>query len=72
MPAEVTAPSNPVTWAQIFEAWKDVEADFQEVYGIDLEARIRTCSWRWFAIRCIGLLSTDTRLNRRYAPEPTT
>lgn len=67
----MSAPSNPVTWPQIFEAWALVEADFQQVYGIDLEQRIRSCSWRWFAVRCLGLLSSpDTRLYRRFAPAP--
>lgn len=65
----MTSPSNPVSWEQLFDAWPLIEADFQQVYGVDLEHAIRTRSWRWFAVRCMGLLSSpDTRIHRRFAP----
>lgn len=67
IPTTVTTPGTEVSWAQIFEAWTLVEADFQQAYGIDLERQLRR-SWRWFAVRCTGLLSSpDTRLYRHFA-----
>jgi hypothetical protein len=41
-----------------------------EVYGIDLSAPglLRERSWRWLRVRILGLLSTEGRLSRHFAP----
>jgi hypothetical protein len=43
-------------------------ADFATEYGIRLEAT-RDMSWIEFHALLTGLLSTDSRLQRRFAPE---
>lgn len=48
--------------------WALVEADFHEVYGVDLSAVKRTRTYRWFLVRLIGLLSTESRVQRVLRP----
>ncbi|MCB5167993.1 hypothetical protein LG634_24595 [Streptomyces bambusae] len=46
-----------------------------ETYGIDLDTPglLRARSWRWLRLRILGLLSSETRLSRHFAPpEPKT
>ncbi|MFE0727953.1 hypothetical protein ACFW2X_06815 [Streptomyces antibioticus] len=31
---------------------------------------LRRRNWRWFRARVLGLLSTDSRLHRHFAPPP--
>ncbi|MGW8719686.1 hypothetical protein ACWGNR_10295 [Streptomyces althioticus] len=39
------------------------------MYGIDVEDGIlQRRSWRWFQARVIGLLSTESRLQRHFNP----
>ena len=70
MPNEVLAPQTTVTWPMLFEVWAVLVADFQSRYNLDLEAAIRTETWRWFEHRAIGLLSDpQSRIFRRFAPQ---
>jgi hypothetical protein len=48
-----------------------VEADLHETYGLDVGDRqlLTTRSWRWLRARILGLLSTDTRITRKFAPQ---
>ncbi|GHE38826.1 hypothetical protein GCM10018785_05460 [Streptomyces longispororuber] len=51
------------------EQWPLIEADLHEVYGIDVGTGVlRGRSWRWLKIRIPGLLSTESRLVRHFAP----
>ncbi len=52
----------------MLERWNLIEADFQEVYGVDLTAVRGQRSWRWFVIRLAGLLSTESRIQRVFNP----
>lgn len=40
------------------------------MYGIDIDdPQVRTGrSWRWLRLRILGLLSTDSRTSRHFAP----
>jgi hypothetical protein len=49
--------------------WSLIEADFQEVYGVDLTAVRGQRSWRWFVVRLAGLLSTESRIQRVFNPQ---
>ena len=61
-----------MSWVQILDEWPIVEADLHEHYGIDLDAPglLDARSWRWLRTRVLGLLSTDSRLNRLLLPPP--
>lgn len=52
----------------MLERWNLIEADFQEVYGVDLAAVRHSRSWRWFVVRLSGLLSTESRIQRVFNP----
>jgi hypothetical protein len=40
-----------------------------ERYGIDVESGIlRDRTWRWLQLRILGLLSTESRLQRHFNP----
>jgi hypothetical protein len=57
------------------EQWALIEADLHETYGIDVgdRALLRARSWRWLRVRILGLLSTECRIQRHFAPpEPKT
>lgn len=47
-----------------------MEADLQDVYGIDVsDPAIRHGrTWRWLQVRILGLLSVDSRLYRHFKP----
>lgn len=47
-----------------------MEADLHETYGLDVGDRqlLAGRSWRWLRARILGLLSTDTRITRKFAP----
>ncbi|MGW0933271.1 hypothetical protein [Streptomyces sp. NPDC002644] len=49
-----------------------MEADLQQVYGIDVgdRALMRARSWRWLRTRILGLLSADCRISRYFTPPP--
>jgi hypothetical protein len=55
------------------QRWELLELDFQEVYGLDLvngdSDLMRRRSWRWFRVRVLGLLSTESRLQRVLNPQ---
>lgn len=53
----------------MLEKWSLIEADFQEVYGVDLTAVRGQRSWRWFVVRLAGLLSTESRIQRVFNPQ---
>jgi hypothetical protein len=61
-----------VTWERLLQQWPLIEADLHETYGIDVEDDhlLQRRSWRWFRTRVIGLLSTESRLHRHFAPPP--
>lgn len=46
-------------------------ADFAQCYGIRL-GRGDALSWREFYPLLVGLMAADTRIYRRFAPEPET
>jgi hypothetical protein len=49
--------------------WLLIEADLQEHYGIDVGSGVLgERSWRWLRTRILGLLSTDSRTSRYFAP----
>ena len=54
----VAAVASGPSWLSILTHWPAVEADLQEIYGIDVEddALMRSHSWRWLAVRVRGLL----------------
>jgi hypothetical protein len=59
-PAEfVGGASASPTWSAVLNQWSLVEADFQSIYGLDLERLVRKRSWRWFTIRVSALLARD-------------
>ncbi|MFF9261994.1 hypothetical protein [Streptomyces longwoodensis] len=59
-------------WARLLDEWPLVEADLHEVYGVDVGAPgvLEARSWRWLRVRILGLLSTDSRINRLLFPPP--
>ncbi|MFE1349104.1 hypothetical protein [Streptomyces sp. NPDC058757] len=54
----------------LLEQWALIEADLHEVYGLDLSAPglLQQRTWRWLRVRILGLLSTECRLQRHFAP----
>lgn len=55
------------TWHDLLTHWTDVEADFHEHYSIDLSSGVLAVrDARWLRARLAGLLSTDSRLARRF------
>lgn len=61
-----------VSWGQILQHWRLIEADLASEYGVDVEDRalMRARSWRWLETLLIGLLAADTRLARALNPQP--
>lgn len=59
-----------MTRRDLLEQWPLVEADFQEVYGVDLNTPglLQGRSWRWLKVRLYGLLSAECRTARHFAP----
>lgn len=51
----------------MLEEWDELEADFQQVYGLDL-TECRGKSWRWFLVRAKGLLRVESRMQNRFNP----
>lgn len=52
-----------------------IEADLHQVYGVDVESGVlRERTWRWLQLRILGLLSTESRMQRHFNPpeEPRT
>jgi hypothetical protein len=71
LPGEVGKPQGVgVTWSQILAEWELLEADFHDIYGVDLEQVFRVRSYRWFIVRVRGLFISDSRLARHFAPPP--
>jgi hypothetical protein len=69
----VTQPRGELlSYDDIFGQWARLEADFHDVYGVDLEAVFRVKSWRWFMVRVDGLLSCDSRLRRFFREDEVT
>jgi hypothetical protein len=61
----------PLTWDQIFDVWELVEADFSSEFHLELEDEFRRRSWRWFASKINGLLTSPTsRLTRNFSDPP--
>lgn len=51
------------------QQWLIIEADLHQVYGIDVRSGVlRERTWTWLRIRILGLLSTDSRVSRHFAP----
>jgi len=48
-----------------------VEADLHETYGLDVgdHQLLAARSWRWLRARILGLLASDTRITRKFAPQ---
>ena len=67
-----SARSGGITWSRILQAWALVEVDLHEQYGVDLgdEQLLLDRSWAWLRYRIFALLSTESRLQRHFAPEP--
>lgn len=69
-PTQGAAPT--VTIGGLLAQWDRVECDFQEHYGIDLSSGVlEHRSWRWFRVRLVGLLSTDSRTSRHIINQTT-
>ncbi|QLF82703.1 tail assembly chaperone [Microbacterium phage Cicada] len=50
--------------------WDKIEADFQQVYGVDLTEVLLhgRRSWRWFKIRLKNLLVVESRIQHQFNP----
>lgn len=61
-----------MTWAELLTQWPLLEADLHQVYGVDVgePGLLRARSWRWLRTRILGLLDTDCRTARHFAPPP--
>jgi len=71
LPADFEKPQGvTLTWEAILTQWDLIEADFHDVYGVDLEQVFRVKSYRWFTVRVHGLFASDSRLARHFAPTP--
>lgn len=48
-----------------------MEADLHETYGLDVgdHQLLAARSWRWLRARILGLLASDTRITRKFAPK---
>lgn len=66
VPEAVTSPG--VSVLDLVGEWPLLVADFATEYGIRIETA-RGMSWIEFHALLSGLLSTDSRLRRRFAPE---
>lgn len=66
----MTRTGRPISYDDIFEAWPLLEADFLDVYNIDLEEVFHRKSWRWFAALVDGLLACDSRIHRQFRDDP--
>lgn len=51
----------------MLEYWDEIEADFQQTYGVDLTEN-RHKSWRWFLVRLKNLLRVESRMQNRFNP----
>jgi hypothetical protein len=66
-PDILTGKAEVIAWPRIFEQWALVEADFHSSYGVDLSIAYRSVSWRWFAVRVLGLMADpSSRLARHF------
>lgn len=54
--------------SEFLRIWPLVEADFHSEYGADLSALKHERTYRWFLVRLIGLLSTESRVQRVLRP----
>jgi len=62
------AETGGLTWAKILTHWNLIEADLQDA-GIDIDSGIlKRRTWRWLAVRISGLLSVESRLQRKLFP----
>ncbi|WZB38568.1 tail assembly chaperone [Microbacterium phage Jera] len=50
--------------------WDKIEADFQQVYGVDLTEVLLQGrkSWRWFKVRLKNLLVVESRIQHQFNP----
>lgn len=53
----------------LFEQWPLLEFSFHAHLGVDLADVWQVKSWRWFAVRVQGLMSSDTPIARFFAPD---
>jgi hypothetical protein len=53
--------------------WDLIDADLHQVYGLDSASEaFNERPWRWFQRRVLGLLTCESRIQRKLAPpEPT-
>jgi hypothetical protein len=67
-PDLATAETSPgATWVELAEQWDLIEADFHEVYGIDLsDGCLDARTGRWLITRIQQLATTDCRLSRHF------
>jgi hypothetical protein len=61
----------PVTWPELIGQWSLLECDFGTQYGVELEDAIKIRTWRWFRVKCEGILAAETRINRYFFPPDT-
>ncbi|QJT07164.1 hypothetical protein G9272_32040 [Streptomyces asoensis] len=60
-----------MSWPGLLAQWPLIEADLHQVYGIDVESGVLAQrTWRWLQLRILALLSTESRLQRHFAPPP--
>lgn len=53
-------PLPDLSWGSLLRHWAAIEADFQRLYGIDLDSGVlKTRTWRWFSLRTIRLLAEE-------------
>lgn len=54
------APNSGLRWDDVYKHWNMIEADLQEVYGIDIESGVLgTRTYRWLIVRIAGLMSVE-------------
>jgi len=55
----------------VFEHWHLIEPDLHSEYGIDTASGILTDrSWKWLRTRVLGLLTCESRIQRKLSPPP--
>lgn len=60
-----------VGWLELLDQWSLMVADFSTEYGIRLTVEYPSMLWHEFVMLVTGLMSSDSRIARHFAPEHT-